>query len=544
MALDKIKFATLGENLKKNWYFPISAMAFFCLTVDNSLGYFLGLILVLGIMILIAARINSIRNIISNESLSTRLFYGLSAIGICWGNQQHFYAQILKLMFPGRLNIIFLCVSILGAIVAFYFVYVCLSIFWRSIARTIENSGVFKDIGHNEAILYALMLLVSLLLVTIAFLQTDAFYGTEYPYDIIYTSDSPSLVKDNVFLTLTHPENDLRQPLFAVFAAPFVGIPYLIGKILGAPTSVQAMLMNYIQIAMLFTANFMLTKMMKFTPLKRVCFMLLTCCTYSHLLFTLIMEQYIVAYFWLILCVYLICEKNHPNRIALWGAGGTLLTSIILLPLMSQKSVLKDFKSWIKDIVRYGIEFIALMLVFCRFDVIYNLTSRLSFLGGFTGKNVTLIDKFFQYTDFIKNCFIAPNAGVNFTAVDHVSWQLNEVTGVSIAGIVILVLSIISTVLNRDKKSSLLAAGWVGYSIIMLFILGWGTQENGLILYSLYFGWAFLVLLFQLVEKIESKLNIKFLLPVLCIGGAVALSVLNIPAILDMLNFAITYFPL
>ena len=308
-----------------------------------------------------------------------------------------------------------------------------------------------------------------------------------------------------MYLALTHPENDLRQPLFAVFAAPFVGIPYLLARVMGASATVQAILMNSAQILMLFTANFMLAKMLKLNSVKRICFMLLTSCTYSQLLFTLMMEQYIVAYFWLIFSIYLIVENQQPERIALWGAGGTLLTSMILLPFMSNKSPVKDFKAWFMDMVKYGLEFVALMLVFCRFDVIFNLMSRISFLSGFTGKTVTFADKIYQYTDFICNCFVAPDAGVNTTAVDHISWQLNPATGISFIGILILVLVAISAIWNRDKKSSLLAAGWVGFSVIMLLGLGLGTKENGLILYSLYFGWAFLVLLFQLAGK--SKAN-------------------------------------
>lgn len=91
--------------------------------------------------------------------------------------------------------------------------------------------------------------------------------------------------------------------------------------------------------------------------------------------------------------------------------------------------------------------------------------------------------------------------------------------------------------------SSLLAAGWIVLSIVMLLGLGWGTAENGLILYELYFGWAFLVLLFQLVEKIEDRLNVNFLVPVFSIGSAVILAVINIPAIMEMVYFAITYYP-
>ena len=540
----------IKANLKRNWYFPISAMAFFCLSATLTLGYLIGLLLVFVIAIIISTQISSILGQAKNSNIAFKALSIASAVGICFAGQESFYAdwsvsskaQALEAMLPITIDIPG-TISVFGAVVAIPFVYFCVLLFWNCVERVLRESRIFSEIKTAEWIVYGILLIAMLGYMVFSFAQSQAFYGTELSYDIIYTSDSPSLVKGNVYLTLTHPENDLRQPLFAMFAAPFAGIPYLLARVIGASATVQAILVNSAQILMLFAANFMLAKMLKLNPVKRICFMLLTSCTYTQLLFTLMMEQYIVAYFWLIFCIYLIAEKQQLERIALWGAGGTLLTSMILLPFMSTKSPIKDFRSWFMDMVRYGLEFVALMLVFCRFDVIFNLMSRISFLSGFTGKTVTFADKIHQYTEFIGNCFIAPNAGVNTTAVDHISWQLNPATGISFAGILILILAVISAIWNRDKKSSLLAAGWVGFSVIMLLGLGWGTKENGLILYALYFGWAFLVLLFQLVEKIESKLNIKFLIPVVTMVAVIALLVINIPAILEMVNFAITYYP-
>ncbi|MCI8772244.1 MAG: hypothetical protein HFH73_14200 [Lachnospiraceae bacterium] len=300
----------------------------------------------------------------------------------------------------------------------------------------------------------------------------------------------------------------------------------------------------------MLAANFMLTRMMKLNAIKRICFMVLTYCTYTTLLFTLMMEQYIVAYFWLVFCMYLISENRRPERIALWGAGGTLLTSMVLLPFMSQKSPIKNFKEWFLDMVKYGLEFVALMLAFCRFDVIFNLKAQIFSFTSFTGQTVATSNKLFQYTAFIHNCFAAPKAGTvsvkDFSVSGEstfISWQLNPVSHLDIIGILIFLLVIISAILNRDKISSRFAAGWVGFSIVILFLLGWGTRENGLILYSLYFGWAFLVLLFQLVERIQDKLNVTFLLPVISIGSAAVLTSVNLPSIREMIDFAIAYFP-
>jgi len=542
--------AEIQVNLKRNWYFPISAMAFFCLSATLTLGSIIGLLIVFLVFVLMSTQISSIWAQCKNSGLVLRGLSLLTAIGVCFAGQSLFDTtwsvsskiQTLVAILPITIDIPYI-IGTFGAIAAIPFVYFCVLLFWNCIERVLRESKIFCEIKTAEWITYGVLLVVMLGYMMFSFTQSQAFYGTELSYDIIYTSDSPSLVKGNVYLALTHPENDLRQPLFAVFAAPFVGIPYLLARVIGASATVQAILMNSAQLLMLFAANFMLAKMLKLDSVKRICFMLLTSCTYTQLLFTLMMEQYIVAYFWLIFCLYLIAENQQPERIALWGAGGTLLTSMILLPFMSAKSPIKDFKAWVMDMVKYGLEFVALMLVFCRFDVIFNLVTKITQLSGFTGKSVTFAEKIYQYTEFIGNCFVAPNAGVNTTAVDHISWQMSPATGISFAGILILVMVVISAIWNRDKKSSLLAAGWVGFSVIMLLGLGWGTKENGLILYALYFGWAFLVLLFQLAEKIESKLNINFLVPVVTIVVVVALLVINIPAILEMVNFAITYYP-
>lgn len=537
-------------NLKRNWYFPISAGAFFCLYATPTPEYFVGLLIAFTVSLMVASQFPSLFNFSKQNRKWIHVVSVMTALGICWSGQSFFYAdwsvsskaQALEAMLPIPIDIPGV-VSVFGAIVAFFFVYICVLTFWKEMIKTFSNNGIFDDINISERVVYGILIAASAALVVSSFAQTEAFYGTEYSYDIIYTSDSPALVKGNVYLALTHPENDLRQPLFAVFAAPFVGIPYLLGKALGLSASVQAMLVNMVQVIMLFAANFMLAKMIKLNPIKRVCFLLLMSCTYTHLLFTLMMEQYIVAYFWLIFCIYPISENQCPKRIALWGAGGTLLTSMVLLPFMSDKNPVGHCREWFSDMVKSGLEFVVVMLGFCRFDVFFNLASRISFLGGFTGKTLTWTDKLYQYISFISSCFIAPEAGVNTTAVDHISWQLNHVSNIDFIGIAILLLVVVSAIWNRDKKSSLLSVGWVAFSVVMLLGLGWGTKENGLILYALYFGWAFLVLLFQLIERIEDWLNVKFLVPIFSIGCALVLAAINIPAIMEMVRFASSYFP-
>lgn len=535
-------------NLKRNWYFPVSALAFFCLNARLNLGFLLGMLIAFSAAVLAASQIPSVWSFTREKPAALRGLSLLTALGICWAGYSSFYAawsissktQALAALLPFPVDVAAVF-SVCGAVCAVFFVYFCVVLFWHEMMVLVKESNPFGDITKPEWAVYGVLFAGSLVMMAVLFSRTGAFYGTELDYDILYTSDSPALVKGNAYLSLTHLENDLRQPLFAVFAAPFVGLPYFLGKLLGGPV-LQAVLMNSVQILLLFAANFLLAKMLKLTPVNRVCFLLLTTATYTNMLFTLMMEQYIVAYFWMILCMYLITE-NRPSPMVLWGAGGTLLTSMVLLPFMPDKHPVKQFKEWFWDMVKLGLSFVALMLAFCRFDVIYELLDKIADLSTFGGTKLTLAEKFFQYSAFAASCFTAPAAGINTTAVDHISWQLQPVTGIDLAGVAILALALIGAIVSRKEKISQFAAAWIALSAVMLLVLGWGTSENGLILYGLYFGWAFLALLMQLVKTIENRLNVGYLTPAVCVAGAIALAVVNIPAILEMVQFAITHYP-
>lgn len=541
-------------NIKRNWFFPISAMGLFCLNARMNLGFFLGIPIAFIIAVIFSSQIPSLLNWEKKSPAALRVVSLLTAIGVCWGEKVVFCrgwllspkTLSLKEQIPMLMETINL-LSILGAVVGIYFAYFCILAFWKKFLKILFQSKVFQDITALEGIVYGVLLLATLGWMVYSFAQTKAFYETELTDSIIcgaiYTSDSPLLVQDNAYLMLTNPENDIRQPLFALFSAPFMGLPYLLGRLMGGSATVEAILMNSVQIVMLFAAHFMLAKLMKLNERKRICFMLLVSFTYTQMLFTLMMEQYIIAYFWLILCLYLIAEKEEPCPFALYGAGGTLITSMILMPFSSKASPFRNFKAWFMDMLRLGIGFIATMLAFCRFDVLFNLVNKFSFFADLSGRELTFMNKLCQFTAFIHDCILHPDAGVKFASATHISWQLNEASCINLIGVAVLVLSVVSAIWNREKRSCLFAAVWVGLCTLVLLVFGWGTFENGLILYALYFGWAFFVLLFQLIEKIESKLNVQFILPAVSICGAVTLAVINFPAIAEMVNFAIQYYP-
>lgn len=542
-------------NLKRNWYFPISALAVFCLNARFNIGYFLGIPIAFLAAALIASQVPSLKNWEKANPKALRIFSFLTAIGICWDHKVAFCSgwaispKALALterfpMLPQAISI----VSIAGAVAGFCFAYLWVLTFWKKLLQIISNLKLFHGISPAEWVVYSLLAAVTIGWMAYAFCQSEAFYKSTLPESVItgaiYTSDSSMLLDvDNAFLSLSNAENDIRQPLFAVFAAPVLGLPYLLGRLTGAQSTLEAVLMNGVQICILFIAHLILAKLMKLDSRKRLCFMLLLSCTYVHMLFTLMIEQYIFAYFWLVLCMYLISEKQSSRGFALCGAGGTIMTSMVLLPFCSRESPLRSPKEWFLDTVRYGLGFLAMLLLFCRFEIIYSPFSKLSLYSNFFGRELTFADKLYQYTAFLRSCLLRPDAGIKVQSPVHISWQLHEAVGIDLIGVVILALVIVSAVLNRSKISSRFAIGWVGFSVVILLLLGWGTSENGLILYGLYFGWALFVLLFQLAEKLETYTKTKFLLPVFTALSAVFLLLCNIPSILEMVEFLIQYYP-
>ena len=120
-------------------------------------------------------------------------------------------------------------------------------------------------------------------------------------------------------------------------------------------------------------------------------------------------------------------------------------------------------------------------------------------------EKVSFTDKIYQYTHFIESLFTATKGKIMNNDFNFISYQLTPKTSISIIGIIILLIVFISFILNRKNKMALVSFLWILFSFILLVVVGWGTKENVLILYSLYFAWAFYSLIFLLLNKIKNR---------------------------------------
>ena len=540
-------------NLRANWYLPISALVFFVMQVGGrSRTSIAEIFIAFFAWILLCSCVipSDIWKSSADSGIGIKIFSGLTALGICIFSHTFLYERMVKHReaFDKVLELmhmpehIFYCVSFILSLCMLVFVYLITNYFWHKFLKLIKSSGLFQDISRAEIVFYALIFTVSVISVTAVFTRTYAFYGGDN-YNIIYSSDSSYLVDGNCFLNLCHPENDIRQPLFALFSFPFIGLPYLIGRIaalfLGHRELMTVLFMNYTQIAMLIAGIFTLAKAMRLSSLYRAFFTACFACSYIYLLSVLVMEQYIIAFFWLSTCIYFVCKDSQPDRMILYGATGTLTTSVAFTPFY-----LGGGGGYLRTLCSAGFEFVALILAFSKAGVIYTFFSRLRSLFRFTGIGgtyVSFIDRLKQYSEFVYYSFFSPNAGLH--TGKFLSWQLCQPENINYIGLVIFIVAILGAIINHNKKICQISFMWLVYSFLILCVIGWGTAENGLILYSLYFSWAFYILIFMLIVKAEELSGVKFLVPALILAAVCVLARGSLPAILELVDFCTKYYP-
>lgn len=549
MNIVDIRNIDFKQNIRTNFKVMVSAIAFFCLNFTYlTKEKFLGLITSCVLILILCAVFPPYNEFTKKQHKSIKVISFLSALGITLSNRTVFYDFWIFSPIIKKINSLFcfdfdaaLIISILGSIAALLFIYLLTLFLLSEVYKIIKDTNLIKTLSISEIAFYLAIIIFYAAFIILVFLRTDAFYGKELSFDVIYTSDSSSLMNNNVYMNIYHSENDIRQPLFALFAAPFLGIWYLLGSVLFNSDIAKAVLMDIGQFILLFFSNFLICKMVCKNSKQRIALMLLISCTYTTVLFSLMIEQYIVTFFWLVLATYRIIQ-NKEDKITLYGASGTLLTSGLLFPI-SAFVISTDAKSVIVRVFKIGIGFILLLIASGRLDVILNAISQLKTLSSFGGNSLTFVDKIIQYTFFLRNLFLGPMAGVYTNALGNVSWQLDTPESLSVLGLCVIALCILSCIINKKIDIVKFSTLWAIYSFILLVIIGWGTNENGLILYSLYFGWPYIVLIYHLFLNLENKFKVKDLSIVICIFIAIILIVYNYKYIYDMINFASSFYP-
>ena len=423
---------------------------------------------------------------------------------------------------------------------AYFSIFILVYVLNKKIFDSIKSEK--NNLDSYEKKYLKIICVVATLVVVILFNSTNAFYlptqnGYVREFDVVYTADTANHLWDNVWMNIGAAENDIRQPLFGVFTIPFAVIPYIISKVLFFVPNCYSILMAIMQIIIIAYIYILISRLLKLSGAEKILFLILSNFTYPFLLFALNMEQYVFATFWLVLFIYFTLTDRENIDYLYIASTGSMLTSGIFFYLLTES---KKIKEWIKDIFKVAIKFLLITVLAGQFIIFVQIIPSLNSLSRFSGAEVSFLNKLLQFFNFVATCFIGPKTMIDTINFKHISWQLAPVDTINILGIVLLTVVSIGFILNRKDKFAQICMTWVSFSFVILCLIGWGTQENGLILYTLYFSWAYLSLFILFFKKIFEKEKIRNFVYLLVI---VAIIVVNIPSMCQLIKFALEYYP-
>lgn len=401
---------------------------------------------------------------------------------------------------------------------------------------------LWRESDFTERLFFLGAGLLFAMMIVFAFMCTQAFYGAHvngnwFNFDLIYSADSGYLVHQDVYRNVGAEQNDLRQPLYGAFAMPFAQVAWLISKVLFFLPESYITVWQIMQMLLFLVAVVLVGRMLGLKGAEKALFLTMLCVCYPTLIFVLTAEQYLTSVFYLVLLLYLEREPVGQS-LAYIGATGSLLTSGIWFPLITWD---RSFRKFVKKTAMLCGAFFSVTILSGRLTTFLDIPTYIEGYGYYTGADVPLLSKLMQYVNFAGACLLAPPSGQDLTTYRHISWQMLPVENWSVVGIVVLVLALAGIVVGRKKRFTKICAVWIGFSFLLLGLIGWGTIDNGLMLYSLYFGWAFAAMIVQWIDWVFHRLRPVKLAALM--GLTLLLGICNVWALRDVLVFGTQFFP-
>lgn len=417
--------------------------------------------------------------------------------------------------------------------------------FWKILLNYIyrECKKFLNDLKKYELILLSSFFIFLSIIIIFSFLKTNIFYLPRYNnelknFDVIFTSDTGMQYITNVFMNISAPENDIRQPLFGLYTLPLAILSKILSKVFYFIPESYALFLQINQLIMVLISGILLARMMKFKEKEKfILYYIAYIFSYSVLIWIFPLEQYIISLFYLILFLYSILVENKKSILLYIGATGTLLTSGIFLPFLLEKQDL-NIKNILAKSLNIFFWFNIISILSGQFYVIITAFNQIITLRRFMGEKLLFLDKVKQFFNFITSCFIAPKTIFKISEYEA-SLQLEQTKELNFLGVIIILIIFLGVIKNYQNKFYLICISWIIFSFILLGVLGWGSIENGMVLYGMYFSWAYISSIFKSLDSIIK--NKKLFLSLLVIGILIMIQI-NFLAIVELIKFGIKYY--
>ena len=448
--------------------------------------------------------------------------------------------------------LITICSIILG-LLSMYLTF----LIWRKLIELVISaiSKLYSELDVIDKTYLALVFIFTGLSLLIIYNVSNAFYIPQtlegkYPTGVLYGGDTGGVVRTDVYTNIGSSTNAFNQPLFGLFALPFGVLSTVISKLFYFVPNIYYISLQFLQIFALSVSIVLLYRLInntignfksrsfknnqQYKKIVKILYYSIVTFSFGWMMNSLMMEQFVLSAFWLILFTYLALNNSKYTDGIFIAASGSTLTNGVLFPFLSHefhpKKYFKVFFAFLGTVVISG-----------QLPKILDFIDGIIRYSAYTGGSATVVQKTEQWINFIASCFFTPGGRDviwNYGFEYHVYLQL-PVISFNILGIILCCIFIIGLIMNYKDRFTRLCATWWLFSLVLMGIVGFGYGE--MFMYSILFAWAYTSLLFISLTRLLK--NHPLILCVLLGLIVISLIVVNIPALFDLLSFGVTYYP-
>ncbi|MDR2600123.1 MAG: hypothetical protein LBC73_07590 [Oscillospiraceae bacterium] len=440
---------------------------------------------------------------------------------------------ILNYFSVSTLYVFGIVVVTLISCLAFPCIFVCMYKLWNVVYK--KTCVEIKIADKIEKLYFLFSVMVFTVLILVLYNKTTSFSeGINY----IYSADSLYFLGRATF----RGQLLFQRPLFEILYLPIYSIIYPISRILFFSPRAIYFLIQFVHIILIVACAIMQSRFLKLSGISKTAFLVITSVTYPFIIFAFTIEQYVFSIFLLNLFLYTYLENKENKENLYIAATGALITTGVLLPLIIKGKTLMDKVSCL------FFDALKALIVFSVFGVLTTLIyveSGLNWFLRFSTPTKPISEKILYFLNFVKECVIAPDGFVMFLSLDsfssYVYWAA-DTTSVDYIGLSLLILALLGFAFNYNDRFSQICIGWIVFGFFIVGIFGYGLEYHETFLYSLYFGWAYIALLFKLIDKILSKTHNAVKISVYA-TIIITLCIVNIPEFINVINFGLEFYP-